>query len=238
MLPMRKIGIIGGMTSESTILYYRILNDLATQKYGPKHSAKLLINSMDFGVISRLQSQGNWDQLNEIIATAANDLERAGASCVLIGANTMHLCQPYAQQKVSVPIIHIATATAGAIKELGLKKVGLLGTKYTMEKDFYSSVLKENGIETIIPNDADREIVHRVIYEELAFGELIKASKEQYLEIIQRLKENGAEGIILGCTEIPLLIQPADVAIPLFNTTEIHAKAGFDYAITRNSMTK
>ncbi len=228
--PMRKIGIIGGMTSESTILYYRILNELATKKYGPKHSAKLLINSMDFGVISKLQTQGNWDQLNDIISEAAQDLEKAGASCILIGANTMHLCQPYAQQKVSIPIIHIASATAKAIINKGISKVGLLGTKYTMEKDFYESVLKENDIETIIPNEKDREIIHRVIYEELAFGELKESSKQQYLEIIQSLKANGAEGVILGCTEIPLLIQPSDVNIPLFNTTEIHARTGFEFS--------
>ena len=224
---MNKIGIIGGMTPESTILYYKILNDLASKNFGAKHSAKVMIHSMDFGLISELQSAGDWDSLNSIIADAAKDLERAGVSCILIGANTMHLCQPYAQTKVSIPIIHVAEATVKAIQEKGLRKVGLLGTKYTMEKDFYTSVLTKHNIETLIPNQENRTIVHDIIYNELALGIFSESSKQEYLKIINRLREDGAEGIILGCTEIPLLIAQNDVSIPVFNTTEIHAKAGF-----------
>lgn len=224
---MNKIGIIGGMTPESTILYYKILNDLASKNFGSKHSAKVMIHSMNFGLISELQAAGDWDSLNSIIADAAKDLERAGVSCILIGANTMHLCQPYAQKKVSIPIIHVAEATAKAIQENGLRKVGLLGTKYTMEKDFYTSVLTKHNIETLIPNQENRTIVHDIIYNELALGIFSESSKQEYLKIINRLREDGAEGIILGCTEIPLLIAQNDVSIPVFNTTEIHAKAGF-----------
>ena len=229
-IKMNKIGIIGGMTPESTILYYKILNELASKTFGKKHSAKVIIHSMDFGLISKLQSAGDWNSLNTIIADAAMDLEKAGASCILIGANTMHLCQPYAQRKVSIPIIHIAEATAKAIKEQGLTKVGLLGTKYTMEKDFYTSVLQNHHIETIIPNSGDRTIVHDIIYSELALGIFSKSSKQAYLKVIDYLMKEGTEGIVLGCTEIPLLIAQKDVSIPVFNTTEIHAKAGFIYA--------
>ena len=218
------------MTPESTILYYKILNDLASKSFGTKHSAKVIIHSMDFGLISKLQSAGDWDSLNMIIADAAIDLERAGASCILIGANTMHLCQPYAQRKVSIPIIHIAESTAKAIKERGLTKVGLLGTKYTMEKDFYTSVLQNHNIETIIPISEDRTIVHDIIYNELALGIFSENSKQEYLKVIDHLMKEGAEGVILGCTEIPLLIAKKDVSIPVFNTTEIHAQAGFTYA--------
>ena len=229
-IKMNKIGIIGGMTPESTILYYKILNDLASKTFGTKHSAKVIIHSLNFGLISKLQSAGDWDALNLIIADAASDLERAGASCVLIGANTMHLCQPFAQTKVSIPIIHIAEATAKAIQDRGLTKVGLLGTKYTMEKDFYTSVLQNHNIKTIIPNSEDRTVVHDIIYNELALGIFSESSKQEYLKVIGHLIEEGAEGVILGCTEIPLLIAQNDVSIPVFNTTEIHAKAGFTFA--------
>jgi aspartate racemase len=229
-IKMNKIGIIGGMTPESTILYYKILNDLASKQLGTKHSAQVIIHSMDFGLISKLQSAGDWDSLNIIIADAVIDLERAGASCILIGANIMHFCQPFAQRKVSIPIIHIAEATAKAIQDKGLTKVGLLGTKYTMEKDFYTSILQNHNIETIVPNSEDRTIVHDIIYNELAVGIFSESSKQEYLKVIGHLKKEGAEGIILGCTEIPLLIAQKDVSIPVFNTTEIHAEAGFIYA--------
>ena len=218
------------MTPESTILYYKILNDLASKQLGTKHSAQVIIHSMDFGLISKLQSDGDWDSLNTIIADAAMDLEKSGVSCILIGANTMHLCQPFAQTKVSIPIIHIAEATAKAIQDKGLTKVGLLGTKYTMEKDFYTSVLQNHNIETVIPNSEDRNIVHDIIYNELALGIFSEPSKQEYLKVIDRLIEEGANGVILGCTEIPLLIDQNDVSIPVFNTTEIHANAGFIYA--------
>lgn len=226
---MKTIGLIGGITPQSTIMYYQILNDLANEKYGGTHSAKVIIHSVDFGVIHQLQSEGNWNQLDEIMANAGKSLENAGADCILICANTMHLCIDAIRNVVNVPVIHIAEATAKAINQKRLKKVALLGTKYTMEKTFYTDVLSSFGIETIIPNSTDREIIHQVIYDELAKGVIKSASKEAYLSIISRLKTQGAEGVILGCTEIPLLIASNDVDIPIFDTTNIHATAAFNF---------
>ncbi|NVJ87843.1 MAG: amino acid racemase [Flavobacteriaceae bacterium] len=226
---MSKVGIIGGITPESTILYYRILNALAANKLGDQHTAKVLVNSVDFGMISYHQQKEEWDILNNCIADAAIALEKAGASCILIGANTMHLCYDYAQEKVNIPIIHIADATSNAISKKRISKVGLLGTKYTMEKDFYKSILLDNNIQTIVPNRKEREVVHEIIYGELAKGIFTEKSKATFLEIIDNLVENGAEGVILGCTEIPLLIHQKDVNVPIFNTTEIHAIAAFEF---------
>ena len=221
---MKTIGLIGGITPQSTILYYQILNDLAEEHTGTSHSAKCLINSVDFGQIKKLQHEGCWDLLDEIMADAAKNLENAGASLVLITANTMHLTIEAVRKSVSVPVIHIAEATAEKIVEKNLKTVLLLGTKYTMEMDFYKDVLSSFGINTLIPNAEERKEINRVIYEELPKGELKESSRANYVQIIERLKnEEGAEGVILGCTEIPLLIQQKDVFIPVFDTTKIHA---------------
>lgn len=227
---MKKIGLIGGITPESTILYYRILNQLNTEKLGPQHSAEVIMNSFDFGEISKLQTEGNWGKLNELMAEAGKDLENAGATCILICANTMHLCIDAVRNVVNIPVIHIAEATAKKIIEKKLKKVSLLGTKYTMEKDFFKDILTSFGIETIIPNEEDRNEIHSVIYDELSKGEINPASKENYINIINKQIESGAEGIILGCTEIPLLIKQGDVSVTIFDTTKIHATAGFELA--------
>lgn len=225
---MNKIGLIGGITPESTILYYRILNQLNADKLGDKHSAKVLMNSFDFGEISQLQTDGNWEKLNQLMAEAGKNLENGGATCILICANTMHLCIDAVKKVVSIPVIHIAEATAIAITTKGLKKVSLLGTKYTMEKDFFKDILTSFGIETIIPDDKDRNEIHRVIYDELSRGELKPSSKENYINIINKQIQRGAEGVILGCTEIPLLIHQEDVVVPVFDTTTIHASAAFN----------
>ena len=224
---MNKIGLIGGITPESTILYYRILNELNSKNLGEPHSAKVVMNSFDFGEISKLQSEGNWKKLDQLMAEAGQNLENAGATCILICANTMHLCIDAVKNVVNIPVIHIAEATSKMIVEKKLKKVSLFGTKYTMEKDFFKDILKQFGIETIIPNEEDRNEIHRVIYNELSVGELKATSKANYLNIIKKQIENGAEGVILGCTEIPLLIKQEDVSVPVFDTTTIHATAAF-----------
>ncbi|WP_299158640.1 aspartate/glutamate racemase family protein [uncultured Tenacibaculum sp.] len=225
---MKTIGLIGGITPQSTIMYYQVLNNLAADMYGEKHSAKILINSVDFGEISRLQIEGRWDLLGTIMVNAAKSLEVAGAHCILICANTMHLTIEEVRQAVSIPVIHIAEATSEIIIEKKLKKVALLGTKYTMEKTFFIDVLKSMGIETVLPEKEDRDIIHDVIYNELARGVLSDTSKKVYQIIINKLQNRGAEGVILGCTEIPLLIKQEDVSIPVFDTTTIHATKAFN----------
>ncbi|EDP94917.1 aspartate/glutamate racemase family protein [Kordia algicida OT-1] len=229
---MRTIGLIGGITSQSTILYYQILNNLAAKHKGEPHAAKCIINSVDFGEIQKLQHDGRWDLLDDIMAETAKSLEKAGAECILICANTMHLTIDAVRKSVSIPVIHIAEATAEKILEKKLNTIALLGTKYTMEKDFYKAVLASFGIKTLIPNEAEREEVHRVIYEELSKGMLKESSREAYVNIIERLQKEGAEGVILGCTEIPLLIQQEDVAIPVFDTTTIHATKAMELALS------
>jgi len=227
---MKKIGLIGGITPESTVLYYQILNRLNANQLGKTHSAELIINSFDFGQISQLVKQGRWDLLDKKMAETATNLENSGASCILICANTMHLCIDAVRKVVGIPVIHIADTTAKEIQKKGIQKVALLGTKYTMEKDFFRDILNEHSIETIIPDAEERDEIHRIIYDELAQGEFKKSSKESYLKIIDSLILNGAEGIILGCTEIPLLINQNDVSLPVFDTTKIHAAAAFKFA--------
>ena len=227
---MKKIGLIGGITPESTVLYYQILNRLNANQLGKTHSAELIINSFDFGQISQLVEKGRWDLLNKKMAEAGTNLENAGASCILICANTMHLCIDAVRKVVRIPVIHIADSTAKEIQKKGIQKVALLGTKYTMEKDFFRDILNKHAIETIIPDVEERDEIHRIIYDELAQGEFKKSSKEKYLKIIDSLILMGAKGIILGCTEIPLLINQNDVSLPIFDTTRIHAAAGFEFA--------
>lgn len=224
---MKTIGLIGGITPQSTIMYYQVLNDLASKEYGDKRSAKVIINSVDFGEISKLQSEGKWDVLDGIMANSAKSLENAGATCILICANTMHLTIEAVRKVVEIPVIHIAEATGEQILEKKLSKVALLGTKYTMEKTFYIDVLKNMGIEVIIPEKTDREIVHTIIYDELSEGILKSRSKKIYIDIINKLQKGGAQGVILGCTEIPLLIKQEGVSIPVFDTTTIHATKAF-----------
>jgi len=224
---MQTIGLIGGITPQSTIMYYQVLNELASKEVGVEHTCKVIINSLDFGVISNLQSENRWDLLDIIMEDAALSLERAGASSIVICANTMHLSVDAIKKKVNIPVIHIAEATAKKILDKGIKKVALLGTKYTMEKPFFKDVLEAFDIEVIIPELDDRNIIHNVIYDELSKGELLTSSKNAYLAIIDKLIAKGVEGIILGCTEIPLLIEQSDVKIPVFDTTTIHANEAF-----------
>ncbi len=228
---MQTIGLIGGMTPQSTMLYYEILNFLSNKKFGGSHSCKQIIYSLDFETISGLQKENRWDMLNDIIADAGKSLEAAGAGLIIICANTMHLCIDAIKAVVNVPVIHIAEATAMKIKKKGLKKVALLGTKYTMEKNFFKKILESFRIETIIPNEADRDTCHKIIYKELSKGLLLKESKMAYLDIMDAMIKDGAEGIILGCTEIPLLIKQCDVDVPVFDTTTIHAREAFKQAM-------
>ena len=229
---MRTIGLIGGMSWESSAEYYRLINQQVKARLGGLHSAKILMFSLDFAEIEKLQSQGKWDQAGEILIDAAQRLEKGGADFLLLCTNTMHKLAGDIQQNISLPLLHIADATGLEIKKTTIKKIGLLGTKFTMEQDFYKGRLKDQfGFEVLIPDAADRQMVHDVIYRELCLGTIQLASKEKYKKIIDRLVAKGAEGVILGCTEISLLINPQDAIVPLFDTTQIHAAAAVDKAL-------
>ena len=229
---MKIIGLIGGMSWESTAEYYRIINEAVRDKLGGLHSAKIVMYSVDFEEVEQLQHKGEWDKATNLMIDAAKRVERGGGDFVLICTNTMHKMADDVAANISIPLLHIADATAEKITSLGLKRIGLLGTKFTMEQDFYKGRLKQKfGIDVVIPNEPDREIVHNVIYKELCLGEIKDSSREQVKAIINRLSDNGAQGIILGCTELPLLIKQADYPVPLFDTTIIHAKAAVDYAL-------
>lgn len=230
---MKKIGLIGGMSWESTQIYYKIINEKVRELLGGFHSAKCVMESVEFSEIHKLQSENNWDALDEKMISAATNLKNAKAEVLLICANTMHLCSDAVTGAVDLPLIHIAEATGEKIKDAKLKKVLLLGTKFTMERDFFKDILSEKfDIEALIPNEADREIVHDVIYEELVQGKINAGSRGQYIRIIYEAIKNGAEGVILGCTEIPLLIESSDVPIPTFNTTQIHAEKAVEFALS------
>ena len=228
---MKTIGLIGGTTWVSTIEYYRIINETVKEKLGGAHSAHCILYSVDFDEFIA-QRIGKWDEIAKSFIDIGKKLENSGADLLVICANTMHKIADQIQNSVNIPIIHIADVTAERIVERGLKKVGLLGTKYTMEEDFYKQRLKNKyGIETIIPEADDRKIVHDVIMNELTYENIKDSSKQKYIEIINSLVSKGAEGIILGCTEIPLLIKQSDVNIPVFDTTTIHAKAAVEYSL-------
>lgn len=229
---MKIIGLIGGMSWESSLVYYRLLNERTKELLGPSASSECLMYSVDFKDIAELQHQGNWNELNNRMADAAKRLYKGGADIVVLCTNTMHLCEASIQEAAPIPFMHIADVTGQAIKKQGLSKVGLLGTRYTMEKDFYKkTLLEKHGIETIIPSKEERDDVHNIIYNELIQGTISDSSRERYIEIIQNLKSRGAEGVILGCTEIPLLIKQEDSPIPVFDTTTIHAHAAVDWAV-------
>ena len=221
---MKTIGLIGGMSWESTVTYYQVINETIKKQLGGLHSAKCILYSVDFDEIEKYQASGEWDKSADVLSEAAQALERAGADYIVICTNTMHKVAPEIGRNIHIPILHIADMTAVQLKKHGIRKVGLLGTKYTMQQDFYKNILIEQGIEVLIPNDADVDIVNRIIYDELCLGKIFEKSKAVYLDIIQELVRNGAQGIILGCTEIGLLIQQSDTDIPLFDTTRIHAK--------------
>ncbi len=222
---MKTIGLIGGMSWESSAEYYRIINQATKEQLGGLHSAPIVMYSVEFNEIVRLQHEGKWDELTAIMVDAAKRLERAGADLVLICTNTMHKMASEVEHATSLPLLHIADATATRIKEKRLKRVALLGTRFTMEQDFYKGRLAEkHGLEVIVPSAEEMEIVHRIIYNELCQGTILDSSKKEYLRIINNLVSQGAEGVILGCTEIPLLVKQADVAVPIFDTTTIHAQ--------------
>lgn len=234
---MKTIGLIGGMSWESSAVYYQLINQMIKEKCGSTHSAQSLMYSVDFDIIAKLQHAGNWEELTKIMIDAAQKLEKGGADFILICTNTMHKMADEMAQNISIPILDIVDATASKIKEKNLKKVGLLGTNFTMSQDFYRKRLEvQHKLNVIIPNEEDREIIHRIIYQELILGQINEKSKKQYLKIIKELQKNGAEGIILGCTEIPLLIKQKEVPIPIFDTTQIHAEKAVEYALLSKSI--
>lgn len=229
---MKTIGLIGGMSWESSQLYYELVNKKVKSILGGFHSAKSVMVSVDFDEIARLQSDDDWVSLNSMMVKAARQLEDAGADMILVCANTMHLCSKEIIENTNLPFVHIAEATGEIIKARSLKKVALLGTKFTMEKDFYKDILTNDfGIDVLIPDREARDLVHDIIYKELVLGKIKNSSKEIYLKVIDDLVERGAEGIILGCTEIPFLVSEQDVSLPIFNTTKIHAEKAVQLAL-------
>ncbi|KZE81759.1 aspartate racemase [Paenibacillus elgii] len=232
---MKTIGLIGGMSWESSLLYYQIINQRVKEKLGGHHSAKSLMYSVNFQEIKTLQHQGKWDEATNLMIDSACKLEAAGADVIVICTNTMHKMAQEVAESVSIPLLHIADATAQAIVKDGMKKVALLGTSFTMEQDFYKGRLTEKfGLEVIVPNEADRKIVHDVIYQELCLGIVNEASKKSYLRIMESLGQQGAEAIILGCTEITMLVSQEDCRIPLYDTTRIHAECAVDFALSED----
>ena len=229
---MKTIGLIGGMSWESSSEYYKIINETVKERLGGLNSAKCIMYSVDFEEIASLQHQGEWEELTKLMINFAQQLERAGADFIVICTNTMHKMAEEVQGSINIPLLHIADATAERIKEQGLRKPGLLGTKFTMEEDFYKQRLKEkHNLDVMIPSNTDRVIIDSVIYNELCRGILKQSSKEKFKEIIRKLVSVGADGLILGCTEIPLLISQKDVEVPLFDTTSIHSKAAVAFAL-------
>lgn len=231
---MKKIGLIGGMSWESTLLYYELINKKVKNMAGGLHSADCVIESVDFAEIAELQAKDDWLALDRLMQERAKSLVSSGAEMILVCANTMHLSVPAIKKCTSIPIVHIAEVTAKEINAFGLKKVALLGTKFTMEKDFFKEVLEQKGIQVIVPDQKERNQVHDIIYKELVNGIIKEESKKEYLSIIKNLSNQGAEGVILGCTEIPLLITPKDTETKLFNTTKIHAESAVEIALNND----
>ncbi|TLP79681.1 aspartate/glutamate racemase family protein [Maribacter sp. ACAM166] len=230
---MKKIGLIGGITWQSTQLYYQLLNSKIAEELGGQSSCECVLESVNFEDIAEKQTKGNWDTLHAQMTEIALRLQKAGAEVILICANTMHLSVPAIKEKITIPLLHIAEVAGKVVKEKGCKKVVLLGTKYTMELDFYKDILKNQfGIEVLVPNEADRNIVHHIIYEELSKGIISEDSKHEYLNIIKKAEKEGAQGVILGCTEIPLLIQQEDCDIVVIDTTKEHAYAAVAFALS------
>jgi len=229
---MKTIGLIGGMSWESSAHYYKIINEVVKERLGSNHSAQCLMYSVEFAEIMKLQKTGEWEKLSDIMIEIAQKLEKGGADFIIICANTMHKMFPEMQSNISIPILHIADVTATRIKNKGLKKVALLGTNYVMTQDFYKSRLADkHQLEIIIPKETHRDIIHNIIFDELIKGEIREESRKIFSEIISHMQKLGAEGVILGCTEIPLLIQQKDSRIPIFNTTEIHAEEAVNFAL-------
>jgi len=228
---MRTLGLLGGMSWESTLPYYRIVNERVRERLGGLHSARLVLYSVDFAEIERLQHAGDWSSAGRVLADAAYALQRAGAEALVICTNTMHRVLEAIEETVDIPVLHIADSTARRMRAQGVKTIGLLGTRFTMEHDFYSGCLEENGFVVLTPDAAQRADVHRIIYDELCLGTVEDTSRERYRAIMADLVRRGAEGIILGCTEICLLVGAADTSVPVFDTTRIHAEDAADWAI-------
>ncbi len=229
---MKIIGMIGGMSWESSLEYYRIVNEAVKERLGGFHSAKCIMYSVDFEEIERFQHHGDWDAATEVMVDAARRVERGGADLLLICTNTMHLMAEAVQSSVDIPLLHIVDVTAEAIRSLGQKTVGLLGTRFTMEQDFYSGRLRDrHGISVLIPEEDERKVIHGILYDELCLGEIRSASRAAFREIIGGLAARGAEGVILGCTEIPLIVNQEEYELPLFDTTALHARAAVSLAL-------
>jgi len=229
---MKTIGLLGGMSWESTVGYYRAINEGVKNALGGLHSAKIILNSVDFDPIEKLQHNGDWDGTAAILSEAALSIQSAGANFLLICTNTMHKVAPEIEQAIKIPVLHIADATAEVLIDQGIKTVGLLGTKFTMEQEFYKGrLIKKYGLKVIVPNAEDRKMVHNIIYQELCLGQIIQNSKIEYLRIIKQLSTQGAQAVILGCTEIGMLVDQTDTGVQLLDTTAIHAAKAVEYAI-------
>ncbi len=228
---MKTIGLIGGMSWESTVGYYQMINEGVKKSLGGLHSAKIILHSVDFDPIEKLQHKGDWDGTAKILSKAARGIQAAGADFFLICTNTMHKVAPQIEKAVQIPLLHIADATAEHLADKGIKTVGLSGTAFTMEDDFYKGILIEKyGLKVLVPGDADRKIIHDVIYQELCLGKFLESSKAEYLRIIEQLAGQGAEAVILGCTEIGMLVNQNDTDVELCDTTAVHAAKAVEYA--------
>ena len=232
---MKTIGLIGGMSWESSAVYYKLINQMVNKRLGGYHSAKCIMVSVDFAKIEKLQHKDDWQSLEKIMIKSARQLEKAGADFVVLATNTMHFCASEIEKNITIPFLHIADSTGQKIKDAGLQKVALLGTRFTMEMDFYTKYIQDKyDIEVQVPHKAEREQIHRIIYDELVQGKIREKSRKKIKHIIDDLCSYGAQGVILGCTEIPLLISEADVDIPIFNTTGIHAEKAVECAIEKD----
>lgn len=228
---MKTIGLIGGMSWKSTIEYYRIINQEINCRLGGLSSAQIVLFSLDFQLIAKLEASDNWKEIEKIIAEVAKKAAMVSVDCLLLCANTIHKVASTIQRNTKIPLIHIAHEVAIKVRQSKLHKVGLLGTKYTMEDEFIRGPIEEMGIEVLIPSNIERQTVHNIIFNELVHGEIKVSSKEQYIQIIESLKRKGAQGIILGCTEIPLLIKEGDISLPIFDSTQIHSEAAVDFVL-------
>jgi aspartate racemase len=229
---MKTVGIIGGLSWESTLPYYRLINEGVRDRLGGLHSARIVLNSVDFAPLAKMQEQGQWDEISVVLTDAALAVQGAGADFVVLATNTMHKVAERIEEALSIPFLHIADAAGEKIVEAGMTRVGLLGTIFTMEQKFYKGRLKEKfGVEVLVPEEKDRQLVNKVIYGELCCGQILDESRQEYLRIIDELVEKGVEGIVLGCTEVPLLVAPEHTNIPLFDTGLIHAEAAVEFAL-------
>ncbi|GMU64949.1 MAG: aspartate racemase [Acidobacteriota bacterium] len=230
---MKTIGLIGGMSWESTVPYYQVINRTVQERLGGLHSAKVVLVSIDFAELAPLQVAGDWEAAGAMMVEAARAVERAGADLLVLTANTMHKVAPAIEAAIGIPMLHIADPTAEAVRAAGFTKVGLLGTRFTMEEDFYRDRLRDrHGLEVLVPERADRDVVHRVIYEELCRGQFLESSRAEFRRIMATLVDAGAQGLILGCTEIALLVGPEDSTVPQFDTATLHARAAAEWAVS------